>query len=535
MRLGRITLFAVAIVLSLASALAFGQGSATSSSISGTVVDTGGGVIPGATVVVRNTATNRTFTAVSNSEGVFAVPALEAGTYIVTVTLQGFKTAVYNNVGLTPGVPAAVKATLEVGSLAETVEVRAGSDIVNTQTATVSATLNVDQVNRLPMTTRNALNAVTFLPGVNTAGANRNSTFNGLPSSFSVITLDGVPNNDNYNKSTEGLFAMVTPRQDAVEAVTVTMAAGSADVGGGGTVQIAFVTRSGTNQFTGSVYHSHRSPALNSNYWFNENQGLPKNDIELNQYGFRQGGPIVIPGLYDGRGKAFFFFNYEELRLPNNFTRTRTTFNPAALSGNFLYTVAGRDAFGQRPAAGAERRVRRGARSDHREDPRIDRLGRAANAGTTLTQNTDPLTMSYTWQSPGFQIEKQPIGKVDYNLSAKHRLSTTYNWQTVDRDPDHLNGGDVRFPNSPNYSHYLSYRNLLSNSLRSTLSSTIVNEFRTGFRWGPGSFGDMTSNGPQSFDDTGGLALSLGLVTNWHTPERADRRVTLAASTSTTR
>ena len=117
---------------------------------------------------------------------------------------------------------------------------------------------------------------------------------------------------------------MVTPRQDAIEAVTVTTAANGADVGGHGAVQVAFVTRSGTNRFTGSAYEYYRDPSLNTNYWFNENAGLPKNDVMLNQYGVRQGGPIVLPGVYDGRGKAFFFFNYEELRLPNNFTRTRT-------------------------------------------------------------------------------------------------------------------------------------------------------------------------------------------------------------------
>jgi hypothetical protein len=516
MRYGRTTLFATVILLSLANALAYGQGSATSSSISGTVVDTGGGVIPGATVTIKNTATNRSFTAVSNSEGVFVVPALEPGTYSVTVTLSGFKTQVYNGVGLTPGVPVTIKATLEVGSLNETVEVRGGAGIVNTQTATVSATLNVDQVNRLPMTTRNALNAVTFLPGVNTATTNRGSSFNGLPSSFSVITLDGVPNNDNYNKSSEGLFAMVTPRQDAVEAITVTTAAGGADVGGGGAVQISFVTRSGTNRFTGSGYHSYRAPELNTNYWFNKNQRLPKNDIVLNQYGFRQGGPIVMPGVFDGRGKAFFFFNYEELRLPNNFTRTRTVFNPAALSGNFLYSVSG--------ATRSVNVLQLAAQAEYGAaiDPTVAKIlgliqASTTTAGTTLVQNTDPLTMGFTWQSPGFQIEKQPIGRVDYNFSSQHRLSTTYNWQTVDRDPDHLNSGDVRFPNSPNYSHYLSYRNLLSTSLRSTVSANVVNELRGGFRWGPGSFGDMGSNGPASFADTNGYALGLSLVTNWHT------------------
>ena len=84
-------------------------------------------------------------------------------------------------------------------------------------------------------------------------------------------------------------------------------------------MQISFVTRSGTNRFTGQRLSVPSQPELNTNYWFNELNRLPKNDVKLNQYGVRQGGPIVIPGLYDGRGKAFFFFNYEELRLPNNF------------------------------------------------------------------------------------------------------------------------------------------------------------------------------------------------------------------------
>ena len=71
------------------------------------------------------------------------------------------------------------------------------------------------------------------------------------------------------------------------------------------------MTRQGTNRFTGSAYEYFRHPDLNTNYWFNERDGLEKNDVRLNQFGARQGGPIVIPGLYDGRGKAFFFVHYE--------------------------------------------------------------------------------------------------------------------------------------------------------------------------------------------------------------------------------
>src|SRR6185436_9130873 len=131
------------------------------------------------------------------------------------------------------GTPASIKATLEVGQLAETVNVAASSELINTQTATVAATLNSDQLLRMPTPTRNALNAVTFLPGINTAGSNRDSTINGLPETFVSITLDGVSNNDNFLRNTDSFFASVTPRQDAVEAVAVTLSAAGAQVGGG--------------------------------------------------------------------------------------------------------------------------------------------------------------------------------------------------------------------------------------------------------------------------------------------------------------
>ena len=110
------------------------------------------------------------------------------------MTLQGFKTAIVENVRVIAGNPTNVAVKMEVGRLEENVTVRSSSELVNTQTATVSSTLNADQLNRMPTTSRNALNAVTFLPGVNTPGVNRDSTINGLPQSMINITLDGVSN-----------------------------------------------------------------------------------------------------------------------------------------------------------------------------------------------------------------------------------------------------------------------------------------------------------------------------------------------------
>ena len=221
--------------------------------------------------------------AVTDTDGRYQVTALGAGSYTVTASLSGFKTAVAKAVRVAPGQPVTIPLTLEVGSLSETVTVTSSSELINTQTATVSSTLNSDQLTRMPTPTRNALNAVTFLPGVNTPGTNRDSTINGLPEGFLSITLDGVSNNDNFLRNTDGFFASVTPRQDAVEAVSVTLAAAGAQVGGGaGAVTMAFQTRSGGNRFTGSVYEYYRNPEFNSNYYFNEVNHQGKNEVKLN-------------------------------------------------------------------------------------------------------------------------------------------------------------------------------------------------------------------------------------------------------------
>jgi Carboxypeptidase regulatory-like domain len=517
---GRLLLTAVFVCLIASGAHA--QGGATSS-ITGVVRDSAGGVIPGASVVVTSNNTETKFEAVTSTTGTFSVPALPAGTYTVRVTLTGFRTAVITDVRVQVGIPTTVNATLEVGNITEDVTVTgASAELINTQTATVAATLNIDQISQIPTPTRDVLNAVTYLVGVNQTGVARGgATVNGLPESFLNITMDGVSNNDNFNKSTDGFFAPVRPRQDAIEAVTLTAAAGGADVGGHGAVQINFVTRQGTNRFSGSAYEYYRDTWLNTNYWFNSRNGLAKNDVQLNQFGARQGGPIVIPGLFDGRGKAFFFVHYEQLRLPNDASRDRDVLHPSALNGVFRYTVAGGEL--------REVNVLEVARNSNpaqlsSTDPVVMRTLAAINSATqksgVVSATSDPLLMEYSWLSPAMQTEHQPAIRIDYNLGDKHRLSGTYNKLWQDRNPDQLNDFDHQFPDTPNYRHTVVRRPTSSITLRSTLNPTTVNEFRFGITRGERLFfGQLHSTGPQTFEDTNGYALGLAAVIdldNWH-------------------
>jgi hypothetical protein len=295
----------------LGSSSLLAQGGATSS-ISGVVVDSADAVVPGATVLIKNDATGAQSEAVTNSNGGFTVPALNVGTYTVTVSMTGFKTVTLKDVIVTAGGPATVRAKLEIGGIEENIVVEAASAVVQTQSAAVSTTLNTNAITSLPVTSRNTLNIIEFLPGVQTpqGGNVRSSQINGLPQSSINITLDGVNIQDNTNKTTDGMFAIVSPRLDAVEEVTVTSGAQGADANAQGAAQIKFTTRSGSNRFVGSGYYFYQSDKLNTNTYENRVRGLPKEREQLDQPGFRQGGPVIIPGLYNGRDKLFFFVNY---------------------------------------------------------------------------------------------------------------------------------------------------------------------------------------------------------------------------------
>ncbi len=372
-------LTAVVFVL-VSSSLAYAQGG--NQSLSGTVVDSGGGVIPGAAVVVKNNATGETFDSTSNESGVFSIPAISVGTYTVTVTLQGFKTAVLNDVRIVTGTAASIKATLEIGALSESVQVSSRAELVQSQSPQVSSTLVAEQLSEIPLSSRNSLYAVTMLPGVQYGSGQgpRAAGINGLPNNTVNITIDGIQTG-NMLQSTDGFFSMVTPRLDAVEEITITGAVpGSGS--GPGSVQIQFATRSGSNRLEGSAYHYWRQPEFNSNYYFNKINNLARNEVVAHQYGFRQGGPIVIPGLYDGRNRSFFFFNFERLYQPSSATRTRQLLRPEAQAGIFGYnvTVSG-------VAAAPHRRPRR-AGAEQRPDHRV-RSGRGADAGQDSRRDGD--------------------------------------------------------------------------------------------------------------------------------------------------
>ena len=311
------------------SLIAYGQASSFSS-LSGVVSDPAGAVIAGASVTIKNNDTSAEYQTTTASNGTFTIPALTPGTYTVTISAQGFKQAILKGVKLDAGTPGSVRASLEVGAATDSVTVQGGGEVLQTQSATIATTLVANQVLHLPLVSRNALDFIVLLPGANTPTTARATSINGLPDHALNITVDGINTQDNANKSGDGFFSMITPRLDAIEEMTVSTSTPGAESSGQGAVQVKFVTRRGSNELHGSLYEHHRNSALNSNYWFN-NRDLrpgpdddpatfkaPRDRIILNQYGFRVGGPVVIPKLFNGRDKVFFFGNYR--RIPIAYT-----------------------------------------------------------------------------------------------------------------------------------------------------------------------------------------------------------------------
>lgn len=510
---------ALALILAI-GAPAYAQGSIFST-LSGTVVDAEGLAIPGANVKIKNNGTGQEIDLVSGGDGGFTAPNINSGNYSVIVELAGFRTTTLESVSVAAGIPTAVKVALQVGTIAENVTVVGESaTVVQSQSPAISTNLTGAQITSLPLTSRNALDSLTSLAGFNTSGTARNSTVSGLPRSAINITLDGMSVQDNYLKTTDGYFARLSPLLDSVEEVTVTTAGNTADATGQGAVQIRFVTKAGTNQWTGTGYEYFRHDALNANTWF-RNRNLPadpktgkapKNELRQYTTGFAQGGPIK-------QNRAFFFFNYEEQRAPSSSLLERNILTPAAASGIFSYNSASgvqQQNLLQIAAANGQLATL---------DPTVAKILGQIQASTTQTGGVvplnNPLVQQYSWSMPTKSFNPSPTMRLDYEITRNHRLNGSFNYRHINSTPDTTNNAQLPFPNSLQTGSQQSTRWTTSESLRSTFGDTLFNEFRVGGSGGSTLFSPEFET--DMFSDTNGYRLNFNIaccgtgaaLTNW--------------------
>jgi outer membrane receptor protein involved in Fe transport len=517
--------------------VAFAQGSTTGRLV-GAVLDENGAAIANAQVSVKGNQAEGQYTATTNKEGNWTLPSIPAGTYTVMIQATGFKSTIVQAVKVDIGLPATVNATLEVGQVGDQVVVTGGGEVLQTASANISTTVTGRQIRELPFSTRDAMQLVIALPGVQTPGTSRTSSVNGLPKAALNITIDGANVQDNMLKSSDGFFTDVQPKSDAVEEVTISTATPGAESAGGGAVQIRFVTKQGSNEYHGGLFWQHRNNALNANYYFNNIDGLPRDRIILNQYGGNIGGPIKIPKLFNGRDKAFFFVNMEEFRLPQTYNAARTVLTPNALQGIFryrdsnnaiqevnLYQIAARGGFTNTP--------------DPATAKALALINDAAQKGvltSRVSTNNDYNRLNLAFQDPGNNKRHFPTIRLDFNLTNAHHLEFVHNYQNYYANPDGVNAILSSYPGTGSVlggdgSTGSVYRNSISYVLaeRWTISSRLVNEARASLA-GVGTSNFRREFSPGNFVLFNGYNVSNPFTSNYTTYSSNSRRHTPVAT-----
>jgi hypothetical protein len=300
--------------------------------ITGTVRDGQGAAVPGATIKLSNPATGQERTLASDQNGEFNFPELPLGTFQLTVSKEGFRTTVINDIVTSQGQVNNVNPVLAVGTVTSQIEVTSAPALLQTETNELGGQLSEVQVEALPIGNSDYTRLALVLPGVtqNSNFAFAQYTINGSRARSNGFNIDGVSDTDpstylpSINEGGNSATAATRLPLDAIQEVTVSANAG-ADSGQNSGSVMNVIIRSGTNQIHGSVYELHRDAALDAANFFENLHGIPKAPFVWNEFGGTIGGPIFIPHVYDGRNRTFFFAGYDGSRL-----RLGTTLNGVA-------------------------------------------------------------------------------------------------------------------------------------------------------------------------------------------------------------
>jgi Carboxypeptidase regulatory-like domain len=341
----------VALVMLLGVVFSFAQ--TTTGRLTGTV-SSPDGVLPNATVTTKDTVTGKSQTVSTKDDGSFLFPQLEFGNYTVTVTANGFKTYSATDVKIDVGRDYSLPVVLQIGDVQETVTVTAGADVVTATSAQVSNTISPQQILSLPLITRNPLSLTTLQAGV-ASNPFQNTSINGMRTTLTNITRDGINIQDTFIRTNATDFAPGRPSVDDTSEFTISLSNQEADQGYGG-AQIRLVTPRGTKDFHGALFAYNRNSAFSANNFFNNRTPNNADGTQAaiavkpsfrnrNQYGGKVSGPMPIPNFGEGgpvfmKDKGFFFFSFEGIKDPLSARATRTILTPTARTGAFQYTRA---------------------------------------------------------------------------------------------------------------------------------------------------------------------------------------------------
>jgi hypothetical protein len=303
------------LLLMLPAASLFGQ--SERGTITGVVHDSSGATVPNARIAIVSQATNLSLAATTNDAGEYNVPSLQAGTYTVRVTKEGFKTSEVRGLALDAAQTVRADVTLEVGSSTQAIEVQASAIQLQTEDAKSSTTLQNKLVNDLPLvvggTVRTPFDLASLTPDAKNLGGDNGFMLGGGQAASYGTSLDGVSTNTSRALS-KSWVASNSPSVEAIEQFTVDTNGYKAEFGHAGGGNLTYVSKSGTNQYHGSAYEFIRNNDFDSNNFFNNTAGIANSIYKQNDFGFTFGGPVWIPKVYRGKEKTFFFFSYEGFR-----------------------------------------------------------------------------------------------------------------------------------------------------------------------------------------------------------------------------
>lgn len=291
-----------------ASAALFAQ--TPTGTIQGTIQDSSGSMVSAAKVTITNAATNEPRSLLTDDAGRYVQPFLLPGTYGITAEKPGFRTVRQDDIKLDVGQNRSVNFTLEVGVVTQEVQVQAAAPPIDMNTSSVGQVIENKRILDLPLNGRSAFSLAGLAPGVNPTGGGATPHMSGSQTSTSEVQIDGATN------VTAGVIGglnhlVYEPQVDAVEEFSVQLNGLAAEYGrfAGGVINV--VTKTGTNALHGSAYDFLRNSQLDANNFFANRAGRGKGAFKRNQWGATVGGPVFLPGLYDGRDKTFFFFGFE--------------------------------------------------------------------------------------------------------------------------------------------------------------------------------------------------------------------------------
>ena len=496
----RLLTFLTAASLFLVASVAWGQ-ARTEGQLAGTVVDPSGATVPNATLTLTEPSTGFTTTVKANASGDYTFPDLQPGTYTLAASASGFAGKTYKSVVVYAGRTSNLKVELQVGTSAQTVEVSAQGEVLETTSNTLATTVTGDSIQNLPLAGRDALPFAQLLPGAQVGGDQRFTTYDAMPNGAINISVDGT--NDNFSRfrtSTTGFFTGASLRIGAVDEMTVSTDQLGADAAAEGAATITVTTKHGTNAFHGNGFWQTYNSAFDANSFQNDTYLYDAKQLasadpatsaaylatgrkqpnHQNDFGGSIGGPIK-------KDKLFFFVNYEREHVPS--TALATTGIPSisgpactgvsgggAQNGCFtyiradngaqqtvnLYTIAAANGFSSTPNCFI---VTGNCGGSSQQSLFQVVNGYASKAQFAANQTDTQLSLfmnNLTFPFDNSYTQTWPTARVDFNIKPNVLWHTSYNlyWRTF--------AGTPIYPGDP----------ILESSFQSSYST-----FATGFDW----------------------------------------------------